>query len=256
MGRPGQHRGRPPPRRPHQPQLVTLPGRQARQAGRAESQRALAVRHDHGCGPAAGHGCAHHLRVGCGHHRGEHVIARLRLAQAVLCAEGHEAECDRRGRERGRQGQSRWPRPPRPRCVQAAAHRGRAARMPRPTCPGRPRPGRDRWQLPGPRRLGEYPVPQSAGGRRSRGRGHPGRGLLQPAHLLGAGVAGGQVPLEAGPVARRQRVERVGTRQRVQVGPPRCHHVTPRQSRSLIRPSRIRVFVVPTAIPSRPATSR
>ena len=159
MGCPRQHRGRPPPRRPHQPQLVTVSGRQARQAGRTEGERVLAVRHDHGRGPAAGHRRAHHLRVRRGQHRGEHVIACLRPAQAVLRVESHEAERDRGGRERDRQRYGDRAQPPWPVAPQAVARRDRAAGTPRPAGPVRPRAGRDRGELPGPRGLGEHLVP-------------------------------------------------------------------------------------------------
>ena len=64
-----------------------------------------------------------------------------------------------------------------------------------------------------------------------------------------------EVPLETGPVLIRHRVERVGARQGVQLRPAAPHQSTPRQSRSLISPSRMRVLTVPVATPSRPATS-
>ena len=61
--------------------------------------------------------------------------------------------------------------------------------------------------------------------------------------------------LEPRPVGIGYRVECVSTRQRVQLSLAAPHHSTPRQSRSLISPSRILVFTVPTATPSSPATS-
>ena len=79
-----------------------------------------------------------------------------------------------------------------------------------------------------------------------------GGGLAQPAHLLGAFGAVLQVLLEHLALVVVERVERVGAGQPVQlVG----HAVTPSASRILIKPSRIRVFTVPSGTLSNSATS-
>ncbi len=80
--------------------------------------------------------------------------------------------------------------------------------------------------------------------------------VAQPAHLLDARVAAGEVALKTRPLTIVERVQRIGTGQCVQrVGTAtEVHQSTPRQSRNLIRPSRIRVFTVPRATPSNPAT--
>lgn len=76
----------------------------------------------------------------------------------------------------------------------------------------------------------------------------------QLADLLGAGLAVGRVPLEPAALVLVEGVQRVRTRQGVQVG--RGHAVTPRQSRRRMRPSRSRVLTVPSGSVSSSATSR
>ena len=128
----------------------------------------------------------------------------------------------------------------------------------RPGAPERPArrriPG-ERRQLAGPRdraqrlllQLGPWP---------HRGRGaQPGSRLTESLDLLDAGIAAREVPLEARPVGIRDRVKRIGARQGMQISLAAPHHSTPRQSRSLISPSRMRVLTVPTGTPSSPATS-
>ena len=95
------------------------------------------------------------------------------------------------------------------------------------------------------------------GGRLYRGRGgEPGRRLAQPPDLLAARLAARQVPLEPDPVGLVHRVHRVRAGQGVRIAAAEPHPSTPRQSRSLISPSRMRVLTVPMATPSRSATSR
>ena len=94
------------------------------------------------------------------------------------------------------------------------------------------------------------------GGGTAEAAGEPAGGLPQAGGLLAAGVAPGEVPLEPHPVRLGERVKRVRAGQGVRDLPPDPHEPSPRQSRSRISPSRMRVFTVPTATPSRPATSR
>ena len=79
-------------------------------------------------------------------------------------------------------------------------------------------------------------------------------GLPQPADLLRAGGATGQVLLELGPLGLGQRVEGVAAGQQVHFVTLGAHQVTSMQSRSRIRPSLIRVLTVPSATPSSSAT--
>ncbi len=82
----------------------------------------------------------------------------------------------------------------------------------------------------------------------------PGGGLPQPADLLRAGGAAGQVLLEIGLLVTGQRVKGVAAGQQVQFVTLDAHQVTPMQSRSRIRPSLIRVLMVPSGTPSSSAT--
>ncbi len=86
----------------------------------------------------------------------------------------------------------------------------------------------------------------------------PGRGLGHAPHLAGALLAPAQVALEAPQLSLVvDGVYGICASQDVHGGSQgRPHHVTPMQSRSLIRPSRILVLIVPSVIPSSPATSR
>src|SRR5690349_11256444 len=82
-------------------------------------------------------------------------------------------------------------------------------------------------------------------------------GGVAPAGGFGAAcLAAQQMALELFPVGFAERVQCVGAGQRVRVGPAEPHESVPRQSRSRISPSRIRVLTVPTATPSSAATSR
>ena len=221
------------------------------------------VRHHHG-GAAAGADPP-------GQHRG--VRERPARRRSRGCGSG---PCPAGARRRASRTRTRPPpartRPPtRDRPAGAASPGSRAGRPPGParaaaSRPAGPAGGRDRRQLPDLRRRPHRLLAQ-LGPRPDLGRrGQPGRGLAQPAQLGLAGLAVRQVLLEAGPVVVGDRVHRVGARQRVRVDPAAApasgpavafgHHSTPRQSRSLISPSRIRVFTVPTATPSSPATSR
>src|SRR5262249_45084589 len=96
--------------------------------------------------------------------------------------------------------------------------------------------------------------------RRSRhgsGEREPGGGRAHPAQLVRALLASPHVSLEAGALTGVvDGVERIHAGLDVRVGPEQSDHVTPMQSRSRIRPSRILVLIVPRVIPSRAATSR
>ena len=115
---------------------------------------------------------------------------------------------------------------------------------------------RERCLLAGAGRLGEHLLAHVRRGRHRRDGGEPAGRLPQAAGLLAAGLAPGEVPLEPHPVRLGERVKRVRAGQGVRDLPPDPHESSPRQSRSRISPSRMRVFTVPTATPSRPATSR
>lgn len=83
-------------------------------------------------------------------------------------------------------------------------------------------------------------------------------GFAEFGDLGAAGLAVGQMCLEADPLVLGQRIQYVGTGERVHF---RCRHgphlpVTPRQSRSRIRPSRIRALIVASFASSSSATSR
>jgi len=202
------------------------------------------------------------------------IAAPLRQVQPVLGAVHGGTHEDRRDGEHGGHG-DRQPRHPGSRAGPGPGQPGEGVPYgPPPGCPvGRAVAG-DRRQLPD-LPGGEHGLLPQASTRPDRRRcGQPGRGLAQPAHLGLAGLAASEVLVEAGPVAVGNRVHDVGADQRVRVSaaqpcdPPGCapaaggrlaalcHHSTPRQSRSLIRPSRIRVLMVPTATPSSSATSR
>ena len=83
--------------------------------------------------------------------------------------------------------------------------------------------------------------------------GQPGGGGPHLPHLGAALLAPAEVALELGPLVLVERIERIGRRQRMHV---RTHSTTPSSSRRRISPSRIRVFAVPSAMPSWAATSR
>ena len=106
--------------------------------------------------------------------------------------------------------------------------------------------------------FGEHPAPQPravAGQRRPARARWPSR---RTAYLIGAGLAGRQVPLEPCPLGAVERVKRVrachecGSRRERESRNP--HQLTPRESRSRPSPSRIRVFTVPSATPRAEAT--
>jgi len=130
-----------------------------------------------------------------------------------------------------------------------------AAPVPRRVSPSPTMPG-GRRQLPGLPGRAQYRVPELRGRAHRRGGGERGRRLAQSAYLLTALLTARQVPFEAGPVRLRHRVHRVRSGQGVRIAAAEPHRSTPRQSRSLISPSRIRVLTVPTATPSSLATSR
>ena len=90
---------------------------------------------------------------------------------------------------------------------------------------------------------------------------HPGNrerqlrgGVVQAPYVLLAGLAALQVLLEALSLGVLESIKRVGAAETVQIAPHELHAPTPRQSRILIRPSRILVLIVPSAMLSNPAT--
>lgn len=94
-----------------------------------------------------------------------------------------------------------------------------------------------------------------AGGTPAAAAPEPGRGLVRPADLVAAGLAVVQVMLEALPAGALQCAKRVSAGENMQIMPQELHQFTPMQSRIRMRPSRIRVLIVPSATFSRPATS-
>src|SRR5215472_3536362 len=86
------------------------------------------------------------------------------------------------------------------------------------------------------------------------GHAEPGCRLSHLAHVIATLRAAGEVPAKARPLLRRDRIHHVGAGQRVRLAIA-CHD-TPRQSLSLISPSRILVLTVPDGTPSSSATSR
>ena len=79
-------------------------------------------------------------------------------------------------------------------------------------------------------------------------------GVVQAPYFLPAGLAALQVLLEALSLGVLQSVKRVGAAETVRITPHELHAPAPRQSRILIRPSRILVLIVPSAMLSNPAT--
>src|SRR6185312_11348749 len=125
--------------------------------------------------------------------------------------------------------------------------------------PGVKRPGAEGWfrlrpgrPLPG-RRGGRHHPRLECGRRADSGGGGPGGGLAQAGDLPRAVLAPGQVTVEPGPVRRGDCVHRVRPGEGVNVARV-PHDATPRQSRSRISASRIRVLIVPPGTPSRLAT--
>ena len=113
----------------------------------------------------------------------------------------------------------------------------------------------NRGKLAGVTRGADRLVPE----RRTRSHGmcraKPGCGLAQFVDFVAASGAVGQVRGESGALLVGDRVEYVRASEGVQVVIIEGRHGTPRQSRSLIRPSRILVFTVPAGTPSSSATS-
>ena len=91
-------------------------------------------------------------------------------------------------------------------------------------------------------------------GRRGDGEAQAGGGGVEFGGLPGARLAVGEVPFEGRAFVVREGVQGVGPGQQVRVGGG--HAVTPRQSRSRMRPSRSRVFTVPSGSVSASATWR
>ncbi|GAB4005715.1 hypothetical protein GCM10029992_54400 [Glycomyces albus] len=77
--------------------------------------------------------------------------------------------------------------------------------------------------------------------------------FAQLGDLAGAGLAFGEVLFDQPVLVLVDRVEHVGSDQAVDVG---AHRATSRQSRSLMRPSRMRDLIVGSAVSSRVATCR
>ena len=169
-------------------------------------------------------------------------VARLLDPEPVLRAEGERAEAqgyqDAHPRHRDRQPGRDGP--------------GKAEE--RSLCAG---PVGDRRRLLAhPGRLGEDLLTQPRRGCDSGGLGQPARCLTETARLVTAGLARVEVAHESSPVGLAEGIQCVRPGQRVRVGPPQPHCSAPRQSRIRMSPSLIRVFTVPIATPSRPATSR
>lgn len=76
-------------------------------------------------------------------------------------------------------------------------------------------------------------------------------GVAQAVDLGPAGGTASEVSFEFGALQIMKCIEGVGAGQRVNV----AHSCTPNVSRSRMRPSRIRVFAVPTGMSRRSATS-
>ena len=111
-----------------------------------------------------------------------------------------------------------------------------------------------RRQLPGSVGRGQHLLAHRRRGVGGAGQAEPGRGLAVPAHLGLARSAVLEVTFEAVPVSLAEGIQGVAAGEQVQVVVNGLHHSTPRQSRILIMPSRIRVFTVPSAAPSSCAT--
>ena len=79
-------------------------------------------------------------------------------------------------------------------------------------------------------------------------------GLRVKKETIGEITAAAQVMLEPVSFCSVDRMQGVDAGQDVQVMARESHQLTPMQSRSRIRPSRIRVLIVPRAVPSSPAT--
>src|SRR5690348_8715030 len=115
----------------------------------------------------------------------------------------------------------------------------------------------DGRKLPGATGGGEYSLAHLRRRCLSGREPEPRRGRRHPAHLVGALLAAAHVVLEPAALGFViDGVDRVNAGQDVQVRTEQPHHVTPMQSRSLIRPSRILVLMVPSVMPSSSATWR
>ena len=229
-------------RRPHQPQLVDLARRQPGQPGRGKDDLPLDPGHHNRGGSAVRGRPAPDLSVRGGEDRGDRLVLSPRGVQLMPGAQPDGPERDGHGQADHGDGRGQPGRP------------GRAESLPR-----RPswRPAGmidDGGQLPGYRRGGQHPLLDPRRWRQGRGHAQLGRGVGQAADLVVARLAAAQVMLEKVPFQPIAGIQGVETAQIVQVMPWPSHEPTPMQSRSRIRPSRIRVLTVPRAVSSKVAT--
>ena len=152
----------------------------------------------------------------------------------------------------------RWPHPrPRPGCPRPPLRRCSAATgRPRPALGSSGRAVATGGSLPGPADRGQHLGTQSRRRHRPGAVGQPADRLAQFVELGPAARAVRDVPVERGPLDVVDRVQRVRADQGVNVGGRHAVTSTPRQSRSRIRPSRIRVLTVGSGVSSRSDTSR
>ena len=169
------------------------------------------------------------------------LVARLRLLQLTARAElrdeqerdGGRQRQDARGKTRPGQRAAPQPGPPAGPGQQVTARRGK---------------------LPGAQGGGEYPLAHlRRRGDRGRHR-QPGGGLPQPRTSSAQEGHRARCFSKSARSSSGQRVESVAAGQQVQFVTLDAHQVTPMQSRSLIRPSLIRVLIVPSGTPSSSAT--
>jgi len=108
-------------------------------------------------------------------------------------------------------------------------------------------------KLPGPSDRRQNPVAQRWGCGLGGCETEPGSDLGHGPHLADALLAPPHVPFEAPELSLVvDGVHGICAGQDVQGGPQGSHQVTPMQSRSLIRPSRMRVLIVPSEAPAHP----
>jgi len=112
-----------------------------------------------------------------------------------------------------------------------------------------------RRELPGPVGGAQDSLLHSRWRRRGFRHRQPRGRLAEPADLFLTGIAVLQMALEVVPLRSGESVEDIASGEHVYIVGQSFHQFTSMQSRSLIIPSRIRVFTVPSATPSSSATS-